>query len=162
MNVTSAQFRTDNKILFKAPIITTAGCITESKYGRYNHGGAGDYIDLNSNNQVDIRSSGGGFSRVDVNFTEPNLKIPMETLRAAAKSGDHGEVLTADILGAEQIQDVHLNYGWGAGSQDVSNQRSLGTLVERFAPLDMDKASYAIDLTTNEFVIYTPNAKPAG
>lgn len=160
MALTVNNFYSNNKILFRAPILNHAGVTYCDGDGHPMATRAqGDYLDLNSNGDIERSRSGRSFT-----YREPNLNISMNALNNAAQAGGHGEVLTAEKLSNVLLQDVHVSFPvfvWGDIREERYNQRSMASLLFNYAPLDRD-ASFAIDLPNRQFVIYRPEAnKPA-
>jgi len=162
--ITSQNFRTQNNILFSAPILTKVKVEEDYSAGWGDPCSTGeiDVIDLNGNGQADPRPTSDRYNRDSpkvVYVEEPSLHAPAyEALQGyAQKKG--AEVLTAaDLPGgvficnskAEQLDDKQIE-------RSNESVRSLDVLVaERFDPQYPD-ARWALDLAQNQMLIYVPN-----
>lgn len=162
--ITSQNFRTQNTILFSAPILTRVKVEEDYSAGWGDPCSTGeiDVIDLNSNGQADARPTSDRFRKDSpkvVYVEEPSIHAPAYGALQSYAEKKGAEVLTAsDLPGgvficnskAEQLNDKQTE-------RSNESVRSLDVLVaERFVP-QHPEARWALDLAQNQMLIYVPN-----
>lgn len=162
MPISRADFDRSNQVLFSAKIVHTNGWHVSLAEGGY-WIGAGDIVDINKNGQADTTAQPDGIMRTRRMFTEPALAVPFQQIVDVTKAKNQGEVVTHDELMGVMVEDFGVSFGATAFQRDYlvhNNPRSIASIIAQVDPIDRD-ARCAIDVNTNEFMIYRPQAQKA-
>jgi len=156
--ITSADFRSRNEILFQSKILAHTGWNFTANCGA-THYRVGDFdvIDLNKNGKADTEYQKTGWTTYRQKFTEPSLVHGFDKIKEYAQR-NQAEVVTQDDIRDPLIETGGMSGGTTVFTKDElihENQRGLGTLVDQLEPFEKN-AKWAIDVTTQEFVLYKP------
>ena len=146
LGTTSLGFRTNHTILFEAPIVRKEGPVRTQGTDDFR---LLDGVDLNSNGRIDEGPASNGMQGAMATL-EPVLSCSMESLKQRAEQAGKEVLTKTDLRGVFIMEYVDGGLYDGA----LCNQRSIGTLMERFAP--GESAGYAIDCKEGSVLIYQP------
>jgi hypothetical protein len=161
----SAEFRSQNTILFAASIVRDAQVKKDfsAGWGAPLATPTADVIDLNGNGKADALIDDGADRYSDreehsIVLTEPAIHAPKLSAIQAFASARGAQVVTREDLPLGVfLSDLSARGKEGPGVTTETNVRPIESLVAQHAPIDAS-VSYAFDLSTNEFLIYKPNA----
>jgi len=156
--ITSSDFRSKNQVLFQTKIMQNVGWNYTANCGTTHYRvGSADVIDLNKNGKADTTYQKTGWTTFRKTIQEPNLKQDYAKLEEYAKRNS-AEVVTQGDVSDLLIENTVLDDGTTVFTQPTlssQNTRSISTLVQELEPFEKD-AKWAIDMTTQEFLIYKP------
>lgn len=159
--ISSSDFRNNNQVVFKSKILKECGWTVTANCGASTYRiGSADVIDLNHNDKPDATYQSTGFTTFKKTMTEPNLANKFSQLE------EYGKRYGAEVLTQDDMRDIQVeNTSWSGGTTVFTkdtitkeNQRPISSLVNELEPFEKD-AKWAIDLKSQEFLIYTPKQK---